>query len=735
MVPSPANSLVKPCFPECVNWILDNQRDDGSWGHNESSNLLVKDTMSSTLASILALKSWGVGDEQIHNGLRFMERNSVHLNDPTQQTPIGFDVTFPAMIQTSVKDFNLNLPLNSADVDAMIGNRESILNNSTNPHSKGRNAYLAYISEGIGDLQDWETAMKFQRSNGSLFNSPSATAAAFIHLQDPDSLRYLRSVVAGDTAAVPSIYPNRVHSLLSLIDTVTSLGIDHHFRDEIKLSLDEIYRMWEQGEEEIFLDCTTCAMSFRILRLYRYPVSPDALGRYTEDRFTNDTMEGYLKDGRAVLELHKASSVCYPEEQILEQQQSWTRRFLVEELDHNCSENANRMLAPQESLLKQVRNAVNYPFRADLRPLATMRNIEEQCFLDNKRVMKSFFSCASYGGKDFVKLAVEDFNSRQTIYSRELKHLMLWLEDKKIDQMRFAKMKTGYCYFIVVAIISDPELSDARAAFTKYAVLASLVDDLFDLFGTPEELLNLVDLFQRWDVNGPITKTEFSSERVETLYRAIYDTICETVEKALPIQGRSVMDHLVELWLDMLKAMLKEAEWRKPDTVPTLDEYLTNGTSTITIGAFFVPTLYLSKNKLSKEVVTGPQFRQLLKVTSVCGRLLNDIRSFQREAEQGEMNAVLLLARGCGGDVGEAIEVIESSIKELTQELLRLTMNDDDEEQGAYWVPEQVKDMFWELLRSLHMCYHKEDLYHSSTKLVKVVESVINEPISTDSNV
>ncbi|CAN1845773.1 Ent-kaur-16-ene synthase, chloroplastic, partial [Linum perenne] len=62
--------------------------------------------------------------------------------------------------------------------------------------SKGRDAYLAYIFEGIGDLQDWEAAMKFQRMNGSLFNSPSATAAALIHLRgDAGSLRYLRSVV------------------------------------------------------------------------------------------------------------------------------------------------------------------------------------------------------------------------------------------------------------------------------------------------------------------------------------------------------------------------------------------------------------------------------------------------------------------------------------------------------------------------------------------------------------
>lgn len=56
-------------------------------------------------------------------------------------------------------------------------------------------AYLAYVSEGLGPLQDWEMAMKYQRKNGSLFNSPSTTAAAFIHHHDPGCLSYLHSVL------------------------------------------------------------------------------------------------------------------------------------------------------------------------------------------------------------------------------------------------------------------------------------------------------------------------------------------------------------------------------------------------------------------------------------------------------------------------------------------------------------------------------------------------------------
>ncbi|CAN0856404.1 Ent-kaur-16-ene synthase, chloroplastic [Linum grandiflorum] len=327
MVPSLVSPA--PCFPDSVTWLLENQQKDGSWGSPSQirSPLHMKDTLFSTLACLLALRRWGIGDQHIHNALGFMERNSAYLNDSTQKTPIGFDVTFPAMIHTSIKDFNLNLPLKSANIDAMIRNRESILRSSA-ANSEGRNAYLAYISEGIGELQDWEAAMKFQRKNGSLFNSPSATASACIHLQDPKAFRYLRSISTTGAGSLPVIYPHRIQTMLCLIDEFHKMGIGRHFREEIKLALDEIYECWKEGDEDIFLECTTCAMAFRILRLNGYHVSP-----VTEDRFWNDTMEGYLKDERALVELHKASKVSYPEEPDLKHLQSWTTQYLMKLLE------------------------------------------------------------------------------------------------------------------------------------------------------------------------------------------------------------------------------------------------------------------------------------------------------------------------------------------------------------------------------------------------------------------
>ncbi|XWS16727.1 hypothetical protein CRYUN_Cryun33cG0002600 [Craigia yunnanensis] len=193
MVPSLTSSH-NPCFPGCLNWLLDNQLSDGSWGPSHRDPLLTKDALSSTLACILALRRWGVGEEQMTEGLQFIESHFASVSDENQRTPVGFDIIFSGMIEYA-KDLKLNLPLISTDIDALFGKRDLELRSCHRENSKGREAYLAYVSEGIGKRQDWGLVMKYQRKNGSLFNSPSTTAAALAHLQNAGCLYYLHELI------------------------------------------------------------------------------------------------------------------------------------------------------------------------------------------------------------------------------------------------------------------------------------------------------------------------------------------------------------------------------------------------------------------------------------------------------------------------------------------------------------------------------------------------------------
>lgn len=55
-----------PQFPSCIDWIAQNQLPDGSWG--DGIFFLVQDRIISTLACIIALKSWKIHDDACKKG-------------------------------------------------------------------------------------------------------------------------------------------------------------------------------------------------------------------------------------------------------------------------------------------------------------------------------------------------------------------------------------------------------------------------------------------------------------------------------------------------------------------------------------------------------------------------------------------------------------------------------------------------------------------------------------------
>jgi hypothetical protein len=82
-------------------------------------------------------------------------------------------------------------------------------------------------------------------------------------------------------------------------------------------------------------------------------------------------------------------------------------------------------------------------------------------------------------------------------------------------------------------------------------------------------------------------------------------------------------------WLNLLKSMLKEAEWLRDKSVPTMDEYMTNGCISFGLGPIVLSALYFVGPKLSEEVVRAPEIYHLFELMSTCARLLNDIQSFK----------------------------------------------------------------------------------------------------------
>ena len=69
--------------------------------------------------------------------------------------------------------------------------------------------------------------------------------------------------------------------------------------------------------------------------------------------------------------------------------------------------------------------------------------------------------------------------------------------ENKLDQLKFARQKTAYCYFSVAATLSSPELSDARISWAKSSILTTVIDDFFDVGGSMDELANLIQCVEK----------------------------------------------------------------------------------------------------------------------------------------------------------------------------------------------------------------------------------------------
>ncbi|CAN8308194.1 unnamed protein product [Cochlearia groenlandica] len=715
MVPSPTSQNA-PLFPQCVKWLLENQNEDGSWGidhHNKQS--LKKDMLSSTLACILALKKWGTGETQISKGLRFIEVNSALVTDETVEKPVGFDIIFPGMIEYA-RELNMVIPLGSGMVDAMIQKRDMDLTSES--FLNGREAYLVYVLEGARNIQDWDSISKYQRRNGSLFDSPSTTAAAFTQFRNDECLRYLSSLFQKFEAAVPTVYPFDQYTRLGIIDTLESLGIDRDFKDEIRSVLDETYRCWLRGDEEICLDLATCALAFRLLLAHGYDVSYDPLKPFAKESGFSNTLEGYLKNTKSVLELFKAAQ-SYPHESALKEQFLWTKRYLEMELT-NWQVTSIR----DTYLKKEVEDALAFPSYACLERLDHRRKLLRGSCVENTRVTKTSYCLPNVcSSADIMKLAVEDFNFCQSIHGEEMKRLDRWIVENRLQELKFARQKLAYCYFSGAATLFSPELSDARISWAKGGVLTTVVDDFFDVGGSKEEMQNLIHSVEKWDLNCvPV----YCSEQVEIIFSVLRDTILETAEQAFVYQGRNVTQHIVKIWLDLLKSMLREAEWSSDKLTPSLEDYMDNAYTSFALGPIILPATYLIGPPLPEEAVESPEYNQLYKLVSTMGRLLNDIQGFKRESAEGKVNAVSLhmTHEQDNRSKDEIIESIKCLAERKRVELQKLVL-----EEKESVVPRECKQVFMKMSKVLNLFYRKDDGF-TSHDLMSAVKSVIYEPVT-----
>ncbi|KAM7466015.1 hypothetical protein LguiB_013577 [Lonicera macranthoides] len=591
-----------PCFPNCVDWIKENQKVDGSWGLNPNHPSLVQDSLSSTLACVLALQKWNAGEQLVQKGLEFIGSNRSAVDDKNQISPLGFDIVFPGLISYA-QDLGLNLPLDTAFLDQMHYNRDTQI-------QREKAGSLAYFAEGIGESYDWKELIKNeQRSNGSIFNSPATTAAALIHIHDDKCFEYLQSVLKINGKA-------------------------------------------------------------------------DSLEEYVDQEHFFNTSSPQITTANTIIELYKASEVkILEDEPILENIQNWTNTFLKHQL-------SNQEIC-DDQLRKEADYALGYSINTANR-IAHRRRIE------------------LYNANHF----------------RMLKTSYRWAKNSRMVSLNFDWHILVTCYFQIAAVHFLPEEADMRALWTHIGVIGTFLDDMFDDDGSREELLNFVELVEKWDDHSAVG---YSSERVEILFSEAQKSVDYFASKGFIVQGRCIRHELIE-WVDYIKSQMKEVEWWRKKETPSMDEYIINGGATIGVGLWVIG-LYFLGAEFSKDTISTPEFQSLYKHGSLLPRLLNDCHGIkERDKVQRKINGCWLLMKHKNGAITE-----EEAVKEVTRmsensnrEVLRTSLL-RREESVIPWV---IRDAFFKMLQIGHYLYGSTtDEYRRPIKNFDDIKAVLYEPI------
>ncbi|TVU29568.1 hypothetical protein EJB05_21141, partial [Eragrostis curvula] len=577
---------------------------------------------------------------------------------------------------------------------------------------------MAYVAEGLGDKQDWYNILTYQRKNGSLFNSPSATSALAIHNGDINALKYLDDLNKLGNS-VPTAYPTYMHSKLCTVDTLQKMGISRHFSCEINSILDMIYRSWLENDEEISAEMETCAMAFRILRVHEYDVSSDVLSPFAEESLFHNSVQGHLNDTKTLLELYKASVLCIlDDEWTLDSIGSWTGKLLKQQL---CSRRISR-----SAMLHEVQHAIKMPlYTSTVQLIEHKRNIEH--FSAKSIIMQKSAYMACRATEDILALATKEFNSSQSLYQQEIECLDRWVKEVQLGKLEFARLMPSTLWIFVASDIFPPELSDARVAWIKNTILTISVDDFFDGGGSTEELENFLSLIEKWDTHAEIG---FCSKNVEILFNACYNTNNQIGAKAVEVQNRSVVGHIVELWVNYVRAAMAEAEWTRKKFVPTMEEYMPVAELSLAYGPILVSSMYLVGPELSEDMVRSSEFKDMVRLTSTCARLLNDLNTYEKEGVHGCVNCVLLHAHHhCGSTSSTSIEAAKTEIRKIIsisyRELLRLVLR------GGGTIPRQFRELWWDMGKATSQFYLDGDGF-CSMQMVAATNAVVREPLKPD---
>ncbi|TYK00862.1 putative terpene synthase 2 isoform X1 [Cucumis melo var. makuwa] len=538
------------------------------------------------------------------------------------------------------------------------------------------------------------------------YHQPSAWGDYFLsnlsnilvmNIQEEDSV--LKKLEELKEAARSMFVAAEKHSdKLCLIDSIQCLGLSYHFEDEINEILDQIQNsahVDEEDEEDLYI----IALKFRLLRQQGFPVSCEIFNKFTTE--SGDFKESITKDEKGLLSLYEASHLRMKGESIMDE----ALEFTTTQLEAMAMDSTS-------PFSQEAKYALKWPIYKTLSRFMTRHYISLYHNNPTKNDNNILLT--------FAKL---DYNSLQKLYQRELGELSRWWNDSKLkEKLPFARDRVVESYIWALGIYYEPKYSSARTLLAKIIALITLIDDMYDCYGTLEELQLFTNTIGRWDMN--------CIEELPNYMKVLYEAILKIYEGTIQDMCMDnnipyAFDYAKEGIIRQCKLYMVEAKWFNEDYVPTIEEYMK--VSATSIGLYAVASIaFLSiGNIVSEEIFQWVQGNPMLhKASEVASRLVNDIVSHKFGQERCHVTcSIECYMEQYGVSKEVAIAELKKQVDEARKEII-----EDYIKRGKF--PRVIHDYGPNFARVTDFYYKERDGFtFANTETKHLIALILTDPM------
>ncbi|KAF5478797.1 hypothetical protein F2P56_005327 [Juglans regia] len=410
-----------------------------------------------------------------------------------------------------------------------------------------------------------------------------------------------------------------------------------------------------------------------------------------------DFMGSLCNDVKGILSLYEATHLRVKGEDILDEALVFTTTHL---------ESVASQLSG--SLAAQVTHALKQPIWKALQRL------------EARHYFSVYQEDASHD-QVLLKFAKLDFNLLQKVHQKELSEIARWWKDLDFSRkLPFIRDRVVECYFWVLGVYFEPQYCSARRMLTKVISMISVIDDIYDVYGTIEELDLFTEAIERWEMSAADKLPEY----MKMSYQALLDVYTE-MEQNLGEEKSYRVQYAIKAMKKQVTAYHQEAKWFHQKYIPTMDEYMPLALVSST-HAMLATTSLVGMG----ELVTKDSFEwlfsdpKMVTASAVVGRLMDDIVSHTFEQKRGHVaSAVECYMTQHGVTEEEAVHELRKQVTDAWKDINKECLYPTE-------VPMPILMRVLNLSRVCDVVYKDEDGYtHAGIVLKDFVASLMVDPV------